>query len=232
MSHAPRALDVDVVVTDDAEAAAATAAERLAHVARAGGHIALSGGSTPRRAYRRAARLAPDWRNVVLWWADERCVPPDDRRSNYGLVRASLLDGLAALPGQVHRIRGEKPPAEAADAYDTELAGVTLDLVLLGVGPDGHTASLFPNAPALEARERRAVATEAGLEPFVARVTLTVPVLAAAWDVVYLVTGEDKAHAVRRAFADPPSPETPASLVRGVATTAILDRAATSELRP
>ena len=215
---------------EDADAAAATAAERLAHVARAGGHIALSGGSTPRAAYRRASRLASDWRNVVLWWADERCVPPDDRRSNYGLVRESLLDGLAALPGQVHRVRGEKPPEEAAGAYDAELEGVTLDLVLLGIGPDGHTASLFPNAPALEERDRRAVAAKAGLDPLVERVTLTRPVLAAAWDVVYLVTGDDKADAVRRAFVEPSSAQTPASLVRGVATTAILDRAAASQL--
>ena len=157
-------------------------------------------------------------------------MPPDDRRSNYGLVRESLLDGLAALPGQVQRIRGERPPAEAADAYDEELAGVTLDVVLLGIGADGHTASLFPNAPSLEERDRRAIATEAALEPFVDRVTLTVPVFAAAWDVVYLVTGEEKSDAVRRAFAEKPSADIPASLVRGVATTAIVDRAAASRL--
>jgi 6-phosphogluconolactonase len=107
---------------------------------------------------------------------------------------------------------------------------VTLAFALLGIGPDGHTASLFPNAPALEERERRAVAVEAGLEPFVERVTMTVPVLAAAETVLYLATGDGKANAVARAFSEPPSPATPASLVRGRRTVALLDRAAASRL--
>ena len=100
----------------------------------------------------------------------------------------------------------------------------------MGIGPDGHTASLFPNAPALDETERRAVAAEAGMEPFVPRVTMTRPVLGAAGTMVYLVTGEGKADAVARAFASKPSPETPASLVRGRRTIAILDRAAASQL--
>ena len=107
---------------------------------------------------------------------------------------------------------------------------MTLDLAVMGIGPDGHTASLFPNAPALDETERRAVAAEAGMEPFVPRVTLTLPALAPARLMVYLVTGEGKAEAVGRAFAGEPSPDTPASLVRGVETVAILDRAAAAVL--
>jgi 6-phosphogluconolactonase len=130
----------------------------------------------------------------------------------------------------VHRIEGELGAEEAAAAYDGLLGGVTIDLAVNGIGADGHTASLFPNAPALEERERRAVAADAGLEPFVLRVTLTPPVFGAAALVVYLVTGQGKAEAVRRAFAGEPSAETPASVVRGRRTVALLDHAAASRL--
>ena len=107
---------------------------------------------------------------------------------------------------------------------------MTLDLAVNGIGPDGHTASLFPGAAALAERERRAVAAEPGLEPFVARVTLTPPVFAAASLLVYLAIGEAKAEAVRRAFAEEPSAETPASVVRGRRTVALLDPAAAALL--
>ena len=219
-------MTVEIRVEDDP---ARAAAELLAETAGASGHLALAGGSTPARAYELAAMLAPDWTGAHVWFGDERAVPPDDERSNHRLVRATLLDALARLP-ETHRIRGELGAEEAAALYDEELAGVTLDLALGGIGADGHTASLFPNAPALEERERRAVAAEPGLEPFVPRVTLTPPVFAAARLLVYLVTGESKAEAARRAFADEPSPDTPASLVRGVRTLALLDAAAASRL--
>jgi 6-phosphogluconolactonase len=218
---------VDIRVEDDP---ARSAAELLAGAAEAGGHVALSGGSTPARAYELAALLQPDWSRVHVWFGDERAVPPDDERSNYRLARTTLLDALARPP-ETHRIRGELPVEEAATLYDEELAGVTLDLAVGGIGPDGHTASLFPRAPALEERERLAVAAEAGLEPFVPRVTMTPPVFAAARLLLYLVTGEEKAEAARRAFAAEPSPDTPASLVRGVRTVALLDAAAASRLR-
>jgi len=195
----------------------------------AGGHIGLSGGSGPRSAYERVGILRPDWSGVQLWWIDERVVPPADGYSNYRMIRESLLDGLARGP-EVHRVKGELPPGEAADEYDAELEGVTLALALMGIGPDGHTASLFPNASALDITHRRAVAVEAGMEPHVPRVTMTRPVLAAAREMVYLVTGESKAEAVERAFAEPPLPATPASLVRGEKTIAILDRAAAARL--
>ena len=222
--------DVDLRIVDSAELAGEAAAALIADAAGSGGHIALSGGSSPRPAYERAGILRADWGGVELWWVDERCVPPADGGSNYRMIRESLLDGLSRPPAAVHRIRGELDPDTAAAEYDTALDGVTLDLAVLGIGPDGHTASLFPNAPALDETERRAVVAEAGLEPFVPRVTMTRPVLDAARTVVYLATGEGKADAVKRTFAGEPSPETPASLVRGIQTIAILDRAAAAAL--
>jgi 6-phosphogluconolactonase len=218
------------VVVDDTEAATEAVADRIAEAVDAGGHIGLSGGSSPRPAYERVGILKPNWSGVELWWVDERCVPPADGRSNYRLVRESLLDGLARPPAAVHRVRGELPPDEAASEYDAALREVALSFALMGIGSDGHTASLFPNAPALDERERSAVAAEAGLEPFVPRVTMTIRPLATVETMVYLVTGEGKAEAVRRAFSDPPSPDTPASLVRGQRTVAILDRPAAARL--
>ena len=225
-------MDVELVVARDHAEAAALAAERLAAAARAGGAVALSGGSSPRPAYELAASLEPDWSAVDVWLGDERCVPEDDDRSNARLVRESLLERLG-LPPELHPVRTELPPAAAADEYDLALRDVRLALALQGLGPDGHTASLFPHAPALEERERRAVATAAALEPWVDRVTMTVPFLCAAAEVVFLAVGEAKAEAARRAFAEPPSPAAPASLVRSREgrTTAILDEAAAALLR-
>ena len=218
--------DVELRVLDDP---AAAAAELLAEAASAKGQLALSGGSTVGAAYELAARLQPRWTGAHVWFGDERVVAPDDERSNYRLVRLALLDALA-VPPDVHRIRGELPAEEAAARYHDELDGVTLDVALNGIGPDGHTASLFPGSPALEERERRAVAVEPGLEPFVQRVTMTPPLFAASELLVYLVTGSEKAEAVRRAFADEPSPATPASLIRGRTTVALLDKASAALL--
>jgi len=206
--------------------------ELLATSARAGGHLALTGGSTPRVAYERAAALQPDWSAVSVWWSDERCVPPDDERSNFRLADDSLLSRLEAPPRQVHRIRGELPPEEAAAELDSALAGVILDVVLLGMGSDGHVASLFPGSPQLAVEDRRAVSGPPGLEPFVERVTMTMPVLRAARRIVLLVTGEAKAEPIARAFGPEIEEELPASLLRLAATPveAFLDRAAGSKL--
>jgi 6-phosphogluconolactonase len=219
--------EVEIRIADDPLEAAEIAGFELARAAQQGGHIAVSGGSTPRPAYAHAAELEPDWSPVAVWFADERCVPPDDSRSNYRLVRESLLDALPQAP-IVHRIHGELEPEEAAAAYDEIATGLQLDLALLGIGPDGHTASLFPNAAALDARERAAVSAEAAFEPFVPRVTLTIPVLSSAELVLFLVSGEEKADAVARAFGGAPDPAVPASLVRSARgrTVALLDRAA------
>ncbi len=198
-------------VSDDP---AAAVGELLAAQARAGGSIVLTGGSSPGRAYERAAELEPDWSRVSLWWGDERCVPPDDERSNYALAERTLLARLDQQPDEVHRIRGELQPADAAGELAKTLEGETLDLLLLGLGPDAHVASLFPGSPQLLERKRLATSGPAGLEPFVDRVTLTLPALLAARRIVFLVSGDGKAEAVARAFRGEIGEDAPASLLR------------------
>jgi 6-phosphogluconolactonase len=224
--------DVELVVVADAEEAARTTGELLAAAARRGGHIAFSGGSTPRRAYALAAELHPDWTGVDAWLGDERCVPPDDERANVRLLHETLVTS-AERPPIVHPVDTALEPSEAAALYDSALIGVGFELVLLGLGPDGHTASLFPNAPSLDEADSLAVAAAPGLEPWVDRVTMTIPALSTTRQLVFLAVGTDKADAARRAFGEPPSPATPASLVRsgGGRTLAILDREAAAALR-
>jgi 6-phosphogluconolactonase len=221
--------DVDIVVVEDP---ARVVADRLVDAARSGGHLALTGGGTPRRAYEIAAELHPDWHATTLWWGDERVVPPDDERSNYRMAREALLDRLADPLPAVHRMRGELGKEAGAAEYEAELGDRQLDLVLLGMGPDGHIASLFPGKAALDERDRRVVGADAGLEPWVDRITLTLPALRDAGEVLFLITGESKAEAVQRAFDGPPDPTTPASLVRSARgrTWAVLDAAAAALL--
>lgn len=223
------------VVADPAGAAA----ERLAEAARAGGHLALAGGSTPRTAYERAASLGVNWSKATLWFGDDRCVSPEHEHSNYRMVRESLLDRLAGPVPDVRRIEGERGPSEAASRYDDALGeafqGGTpeLDLVLLGIGPDAHTASLFPRDAALAEADRLAVGVDTpGMAPLVPRVTMTLPVLSAARSVLFLIAGADKAEAVRRAFSGPADPDAPASLVRPEtgSLTVLLDPEAAAEL--
>jgi len=226
---------VEITVAADADEAARLVAERLAEQARTGGSIVLTGGSTPRRAYELAAELEPDWSRIQLWWGDERCVPPDDERSNFALAKSALLDRLKAEPAGVHRMRGELGPEAGADEYNEEAAYLrvgTFDLVLLGLGPDGHVASLFPDFPTLDMTDRDVVGSDAGYEPFVDRITMTVTRLCATQELLFLVTGEDKADAVTRAFTGEPSHATPGSLVRAAEgrTRAVLDGAAAAKL--
>jgi len=225
-------MSLDFIVLGDAESAARRAGELLAEAAHDGGHIALSGGKSPEIAHETAARLQPDWSRVELWWGDERCVPPDDERSNYALAKRTLLDRVDVQPAAVHRIRSELEPDAAAAEYDEALREVRLRLNVLGIGPDGHTASLFPQAPGLHERERLAIAAEAGLEPFVPRVTMTPPMLENADCVLFLITGQGKADAVRRGFEEPPSDATPTSLIRSRdgQTIVLLDSGAASKL--
>ena len=224
--------DVEVEVMPDKEAAARRVADLLAAEARAGHEIALTGGSTPARAYEIAAELEPDWSAAGVWWGDERCVPPEDDRSNFGLAQRTLLDNLEAPPARLHRIRGEDEPAAAAAAYDRELRGVRLDLLLLGLGPDGHVASLFPHSPGLDEDDQLVIPTEPKLDPYVERVTLTPPALRAARWIVFLVTGAEKADAVADALAGPPDPAVPGSLIRADSgeTLAIVDQDAARRL--
>jgi len=203
-------VEPELHVLDDPERALA---ELLADAAGRGATICLTGGRSVGHAYEQATRLHPDWSDVSLWWGDERCVPPDDERSNFALAQRTLLGNLARLP-EVHRIRGELEPELAALEYDQALEGVQLDLSLLGLGSDTHIASLFPGSPQLAERERRVTSGRAGLEPFVDRITMTLPMLLTAKRHVLLVTGAGKADAVQRAFRDDVSEANPGSLLR------------------
>jgi 6-phosphogluconolactonase len=208
-----------------------------------GGDVVVTGGDTPRPAYEELAKAARevgnDLRETTLWFSDERCVPPDNELSNYRLVKQALLDPLADMPRPaVRRIRGELGPSEAAEAYERELdeAGEPeFALVLLGLGPDGHLASMFPDQASLSERSRLVAGVEeAGLEPFVPRVTLTLPALANAERVVFLVSGEGKADAVAAAFGPDakPDPHVPASMLVPLAKqlTVLVDPAAAGRL--
>jgi 6-phosphogluconolactonase len=193
------------------------AGEAARRLATARGDVVLTGGSTPRTAYERLAEARVDWSGTRIWFTDERCVPPDHEHSNYGMTRAALLDRVEGVA--VHRMQGELGPHEGAAAYERELQDAfgddvpEMDLMLLGIGPDAHMCSLFPGDDALGERERSVVGVETpGMAPLVSRITLTLPVVNAARELVFLVTGEDKADAVARAFAQPPDPRAPASL--------------------
>jgi 6-phosphogluconolactonase len=222
---------------------AVAAAERIAAVVRRGGQIALAGGSTPRRSYELLADMDLDWRETELWLGDDRCVPPEHQHSNYKMVSEELVDRLPAdrRPRAWHRIRGELGPRDGADVLEQELRHVfgdaadmpAFDLILLGIGPDAHTASLFPDDAALSERHRWAVGVQTpGMAPLVPRVTFTLPVLDAAREVVFLISGADKADAVARAFGDAPGPDAPSSLVSPThgALTVLLDAPAAARL--
>jgi 6-phosphogluconolactonase len=193
--------------------------------------VTLTGGSTPRVAYERVATLRLDWSGVDVWFTDERCVPPDHEHSNFRMADQALLSRVEGA--SVHRMRGELGPHEGAAAYEEELAEFApeqLDLILLGLGPDAHICSLFPGADALGERERRVVGVDTpGMAPLLPRITLTLPVVNSSRQVVFLVTGEDKAEAVERVFRGPPDPRAPGSLVDGPVV-ALLDPAAAARL--
>jgi 6-phosphogluconolactonase len=215
---------VDVFPTPEAvmNAAADRFAAAAAHAARARGRfaVALAGGSTPEGLYRRLMmdpyRNRVDWSRLEVFWGDERCVPPDDAASNYRMAREALLDRVPIPAANIHRIRGEAEPAIAAREYENTLrerfgtpdgpprSGASFDLVLLGLGPDGHTASLFPGSAALRERNRWVCAVSAPAPP--SRITLTPMILGAAREIVFLVTGAAKAAALHRALQGVPQP--------------------------
>ena len=225
----------DEVARAGADEVARTVSGVLADHGRA--FVALAGGNTPKATYKLLA--TPAWRDRVEWprieifFGDERCVPPDHPDSNYRMAREALLDHVPLAADHVHRIAGERAPAEAAAAYETVLRRVTgasldsppvLDLVLLGMGPDGHTASLFPGTPVLDERQALAAAVYvAKLDSW--RVTLTVPVLSAASHVLVSVVGADKAEAFAQAMLDPPG-TVPVQLVDAGEMRWLVDRAA------
>jgi 6-phosphogluconolactonase len=238
------------VFENEAELAAAAAAAvaevvRRAVAARSRCTLALSGGSTPRLLHRHlaAASVADDvaWDRVDVFWGDERAVPPDHPESNYGMARETLLDPLGIAPSRVHRMRGESADLEQAareyerdlrEAVSDEAGGMpVLDLVLLGLGTDAHTASLFPGTAALEVTDRAVVSQ---VVPRVGgRLTLTFPVLLVARAVLVLVAGEAKATALRAALRAEPDPRRwPAQRLReaGERVTWCVDRTAAARL--
>jgi 6-phosphogluconolactonase len=211
---------------------AAEAAQLLIDAVRNSGHVALAGGSTPRKAYELAADTDLDWSKATLWFGDERCVPPEDDLSNYRMAKEALLDRIEGEKPTVKRMAGEKGPHAGAEDYERELQETLgeqlprLDLILLGIGPDLHTASLFPDQPAVDVKDRAVTGVEeAGMEPQVPRITLTLPAINAARQVVFLVAGEDKSDAVRDVFGHGRGP---AGMVD--ADVVLLDEAAASRL--
>ena len=189
----------EFAVLDTPEDVAHAGADQVAAALEGGARtLVLAGGSTPERCYELlAARADVRWGRVTVLFGDERCVPPDDPESNYRMAREKLLDQVS--PATVHRIAGELGPDEAAAAYGEIVGGLApLDVVLLGLGEDGHTASLFPGHPELEAAGW-AVAVRNSPKPPPERVSLTLPALRGARLVIFLATGAGKAAAVAKA---------------------------------
>ena len=186
--------------------------------------VALAGGSTPLGMYELLAgepyRSQVEWERVLFFWGDERCVPPDDPESNCGAAVAALVSELGLPEANVHRMRGEVDPHEAANAYEHEIRQVIggqpprFDLILLGMGDDGHTASLFPGTDALGETGRMVVANHVPkLDAW--RLTFTSTLINAAHQVLFLVTGDGKAEALREVLEGEPDPDTyPSQLVR------------------
>jgi 6-phosphogluconolactonase len=238
----------EIIKVPDAEALAERAADWM--VSQLGGSgtgrlaVALSGGSTPKRLYQRLTR--DPWRGAMPWprldwfWGDERFVPADDPRSNTRMAREALLDHAPVMPGSIHPIPVDAAsPEAAAAAYEATLKAYygqdrldpqrpLFDIMLLGIGPDGHTASLFPGKAAVEETERWVVAAEPGLDPFVPRISLTLPAITASRAIVFLVSGADKTPALRRIFA---GEDLPSARVAALAPTLwFIDEAALQDL--
>lgn len=240
----------EIVVVPDPDELAHEAARRFTRLAleaaaAAGSQfsVALSGGSTPGALYRRLAedphRQRIPWEQVHIFWGDERCVPPDHPGSNFRLADEALLSRIPVPPGNVHRVHGELEPEAAAHAYAAELRAFfgaqwpRFELVLLGLGGDGHTASLFPGSAALQETARSVVAVTAHYQNRPAsRVTLAPPAINAARQVLFLVTGTAKAEIVQ-AVLEGPAGRFPAQQIHPTAgqLTWLVDAAAASQLR-
>ncbi len=231
------------IFTDGADLAAAAADCLISLAATAVAErgrfsVALSGGATPEATYTRLATKAcasrVDWPRVHVFWGDERCVPPDHPGSSFRTAKLTLLDHVPLPQSNIHRVRGELDPETAAQAYSAELEAFfgnrwpSFDLILLGLGNDGHTASLFPGSPALAERQHSVVAVTAHYENRPAqRVTLTVPAINRARNVIFLVAGNSKA-AIVASVLERRSARYPAQLIRPTAAqpTWMLDVAA------
>jgi 6-phosphogluconolactonase len=218
---------------------ATVVAEMLGEAAERGSQIVLTGGSTPKLAYETVARSGANWSGSTVWFSDERCVSPESGLSNFRMATDALLGRITRdQRPAVMRMEGELGPEAGAASYEALVrehlgAAPRWDLMLLGLGPDAHCASLFPGKPEVEERKRLVTGVElAGMEPQVPRISLTLPALSNARKIVFLVTGADKAKAVARAFGDPPDPSSPAAHVRPTAgeLLVLLDPPAAKEL--
>ncbi len=249
----PQNLKIVYYVEPNAAALARRAADFFvdqalqAVAARGVARIAISGGSTPKAAFATLAEQGEEWRERMpwnkldLWWVDERCVPPDDAESNYRMTREALLDHVPLKPEQIHRMEGELEPDDAAARYEADLRksfGLTgtetprFDLVQLGIGPDGHTASLFPHTDALRISDRLVTANYVEkLDMW--RVTLTRPTINHARQVFFLIAGTDKAMVLNEVLEGPLDPERlPSQFIAPVngILTLLLDQAAAALL--
>lgn len=222
-----------ITILDDAQAVYVHATEEIAHFAgedicmHAQFTVALSGGSTPAAIYELLGtrfKLSVDWKEVQFFWGDERCVPPDDKESNYGMAHRTLLSRLDLKPDQVHRMRGELPPDEGARAYEQELKAAfslrdqevpRFGLVMLGLGDNRHTLSLFPgHKKAIEEAKRLVVSDEVEADP-PRRITFTPLVANNAARAMFVATGKGKAEAVRDIIAGPRDPiKFPAQIIQ------------------
>jgi 6-phosphogluconolactonase len=242
-------------VEPDPAALARRAAQYFAEMAseavaaRGRARIAISGGSTPKAAFALLADPAQSWRSQMPWdqldlyWVDERCVPPDHPDSNYRMTREAMLDHVPLPAAQIHRMEGELEPHAAADRYEAELRNSfrlegaelpSFDLVALGMGPDGHTASIFPHTPALHEINRLVVANHVAQKD-AWRITLTSPVINNSQSVFFLIGGTDKAQILNDVFTGPHDPERlPSQLIMPASgiLTLILDTTAASLLPP
>jgi 6-phosphogluconolactonase len=249
---------IEVIYYVDANAEAVThrAAQyfvdgiRAAAGARGKARIAVSGGHTPKNTFEMLAdpsaqyREQIPWENLELYWVDERCVPPDHPDSNYRMTKEALLDKVPLRESQIFRVRGELDPDACASRYEADirqsfrLEGAEVpvfDMVELGMGPDGHTASLFPHTEGLHELMRIAIANHVPQQKETWRVTLTSPVINRARDVFFLIEGADKVAALNRVFTGPYDPETyPSQLIRPASRriTLLLDATAAAALPP
>lgn len=252
----PDRLLINYRVASDARSLAALAAhhwvEESCRAVAAWGRarLAISGGSTPRAAFEMLADphlpwcSRMPWEKIELYWVDERAVPPEDAASNFRMTREALLDRVALDPARIHRIFGELAPEEAAARYEADLRSSfgladgewpVFDLVALGMGGDGHTASLFPHTAALNENSRLAVANFVPQQPLSWRITLTLPVLNRARSLFFLIGGADKAAVASEVFTGPAEPaRLPSQLIwpESGELTLLLDQPAAAKLQP
>ena len=246
-------MKVTYYVLPNSDALARAMAEQLLEAAQAAAaargvaRIAISGGNTPKRTFEMLAGESQfstfPWDKTDLFWVDERCVPPDDKDSNYRMTRLAMLDKVPLAADRVFRIEGELDPTEAAARYEAairnrfRLEGAQLpvfDLVALGMGPDGHTASLFPHTEGLHELTRIVIPNHV-LQKETWRVTLTSPVINQGRKVVFLIGGADKADVLSQVLSDKYDPETwPSQLIQPKSgeLLMLLDQAAAAKLPP